>query len=611
MFCIHCGKQLSDDARFCSACGAPVIGAVEPDASDNASFVTENANVEANEPVDQQTTETQDDQDSAWIPFDSQEVVEPPKKKKRLGLILGITIPAVLLTIAAVVIAIFMFSSTAYLEPSLISAYVSENGTAYVCYNDGQCVEIGDGIKNAYMTPNRQYIVVETKKGRLYVTDAKLSKEVELLKINGESEEIIYACFDTGVFYYKADEEDEEVTFYFYSFESKNGDSVKIMSGKRSDYQDMGFSNVTYSRDSAAFAYALNGRIYVYVAGDEEARKIANYDTNTSISFVGVAKDGKTVAWMQNESDGSNILKLYDGVSASTVTTIDKDEELIYPSMCFSADGALWTMTCRDTLYYRQGEGKMKKVSLPEDVSSSIYTSNGYHLLLDTQAAKATGLYVSTADNVYFVNLKEATRSKLVSGAENGWGVLGDTLFFTNEDDVLYAASVNAQKGTIGEKNKVTSDVDRIAYAQGQDNYVYYLKNVDYDEDKLEGDLYVYDVKANESVRIESNVYPSLEVSTDGKTVYYFEDVSEANTENSSVTYGTLKSYSSTKEKIAKIADDVIVYSVTSNFMTGELDPSSMWFKVYENAKKDTYQYTVSYYNGKEAIAKIVEMEAK
>ena len=247
----------------------------------------------------------------------------------------------------------------------------------------------------------------------------------------------------------------------------------------------------------------------------------------------------------------------------------------------------------------------MQTISLPETAGGTIYTSNGFALAADNKADSAKGIFLEADNTVYYVDLADANREKMASEVQT-WFVLGDTLFYQNEDEVAYALAFDANKGTSGDKVKVASDVDNVFYAQGQDNYVYYLKNMDVEAEITTGDLFVFDVKAGESTRVASDVNSSVRVSVDGKTVYFYEDVTRA--EGVWVTYGTLKSYSVEKEEATKIADDVITDSVTSNYTTGELDATSMWFKVYEKAKKDTYQYSISHYNGKEAVVKVEGM---
>ena len=158
------------------------------------------------------------------------------------------------------------------------------------------------------------------------------------------------------------------------------------------------------------------------------------------------------------------------------------------------------------------------------------------------------------------------------------------------------------------EKQRISSDAFNIQVARGNTQYVYYIKN--YSGSLGTGDLFVYNVKENESDKIASDVSLEFHVSTCGKYVYYYENPNTVTTANGSVTYGLLKEYSLKKEKAVKIGNDVVLNSLTSYNRNREILRNNCWFNTYQSTTKDSYTVNICYYSGKKPEAVVKEYEA-
>ena len=104
MFCSKCGNSLPEDAKFCSACGAPVTISQEaspvPQRPAGRPDEVENIQVPKPEPLMQESN------------FNGQigyGAAAPVQKKSKKGLIIGLSLGGVLLAVILAVALIFVF----------------------------------------------------------------------------------------------------------------------------------------------------------------------------------------------------------------------------------------------------------------------------------------------------------------------------------------------------------------------------------------------------------------------------------------------------------------------------------------------------------------------
>lgn len=692
MFCKYCGTQLSDNARFCSACGKSLIEVeespkviVEAEESPVAEEIEHTVMEEATEEEISKAVESE---------ITAQEPSEPKKKKGKI--IVPIIIAALILAIGAVA-CFFLFLKPDKQQPEYIYAYVDNDGNAYVCYDNGKKLKIGSGIEEAIMTPDCKKIVVVEEEGRIYWTDARLSEKHVIFKANedtklevdAEVEELTnkFVLIDYGE--YNEDTDYEAEKYYRYEFASKKNLLMFEWSEKNGketgpDSCDMNYPEIS---EDLHVAYAQDNEIRLLAADSNKAVKIADYAKDIDISIIGVSNDGKTVAWKE-VNNGKYYLKVWIDGNQKTVieekgeqkkitednldekfeqyisetynsSKYDTEEDyqtailtewitdifefygedasedeineyvikklekyfvndVTVPSFSMSGgvDGISIINGGKYSVYIK--DGKIKTVKFDNEVNGyNVYTSNGIILERDEKASSAQGYYVnvnSSKDedgyNLYYVDFKNGEKTKLLSKVES-FRVNEDIIIYTDENSSLKIGFVDLKKGDLKDSVKVASDIYSSKMAQGNTRYLYYTKErTDNEESKY--DLYVYDIKEEESKKIESNVASGVRVSVDGNSIYYFKDITSD--KDSYYYYGELYVYNAKKDEAQKISSDVGIYSLTSNLNTGYIDPDSFFFDKYKGnheASKDNKNEVIDvcYYGGKEIEVLLKDFE--
>lgn len=283
--------------------------------------------------------------------------------------------------------------------------------------------------------------------------------------------------------------------------------------------------------------------------------------------------------------------------------------------MNISPNGKLFVILGDEMTFYSNGKDT-EKVTLPKKITNGydIYTTNGLPIYADKNAHRAHGYYVELKDDdgkdgeslysLYLVSFKDGEHSKLVSGAK-WFDVVEDSLIYKDKNDNAYIAEINAKKGDLENEQRIGNELRGIKFALDCSDYLYYLKKNSSNEDTY--DLYLYDVSEEDSDKIASNVHSNFYVSTDGEQVFYFEDVTDD--KNGLVSYGKLKAYSVKEQDSRTVASDVVVGSLTSNLMSGDIDPRSAWFEKYVSGEEETYTCDICYYNGKKCYRAVKDLE--
>ena len=117
MFCVKCGYQNKDEAKFCFNCGNPLIRPAAADVggdSENAAAPVPSGEEQPTAPGIEQPAAPPDIVQSAAAPEYNAPPLgyqAPPPKKKRTGLIVGLSIGGVVLAAAVVVIILLLSGS--------------------------------------------------------------------------------------------------------------------------------------------------------------------------------------------------------------------------------------------------------------------------------------------------------------------------------------------------------------------------------------------------------------------------------------------------------------------------------------------------------------------
>ena len=161
MFCSKCGNSLPEDAKFCSACGAPVTISQEaspvPQRPAGRPDEVENIQVPKPEPLMQESN------------FNGQigyGAAAPVQKKSKKGLIIGLSLGGVLLVLVTVVI---MFASGLFNSASSSPFPVLDTGKTQIYYGENF-----DSLEKEF--PNK-----EEKRGSFYSLERSGDQSVSCL----------------------------------------------------------------------------------------------------------------------------------------------------------------------------------------------------------------------------------------------------------------------------------------------------------------------------------------------------------------------------------------------------------------------------------------------
>ncbi len=631
MYCIKCGAQLHEGARFCANCGAvvaktgasptkpieeapkadvpkvemPTVEALKEEAPKTEASEANSEQVDASAYAASVTSEA------------SQSKPEKPQKKKGKGgkiiAIVAVIVAAVILLGAIATAACYFLLFHSGLNRELPTyAYVDHDGTGYLCYSDGRFLEIGDDIISACLTPDEKKILVAQTDGRVYWTDLKMSEETEItdLKLNRDAACSVHFTAVTNdfaiiTFVDRRTSQVNKTTNYRYSFERDElvELSVDTVDLKKPNMSVIKNATVGYSEfvNEISYVKAEKGKISVLRSDSDEFKHIAFYDYGVQISFCGISTDGNTVCWVEFKDGKYNVmLHTNDETKSIASGTYSKN---VLPTFTMTADpnNEVFVILGSNTaVFIRYGEIETVNFSGTVNATAEICTTNGLSLREDEKAARAFGFYVAVAEitngsyNVYAIEFDGADKIRLAEGVY-AWMVAEDKLVYLDAASTLYIAEVDLDEQELTNTNKVAMNVFNVALSETSADKIYYLKN--YDFNTAVGELYVYDVENDDDTKIDNNVSGYIQVSEDARYVYYFTNVTNDNL--GTVIYGDLNVYDSKQDDSEEINDDVIINSVWSALSSGEYDPNSIWYQQYQGSWGTGYKYDVCYYNGK------------
>lgn len=467
-----------------------------------------------------------------------------------------------------------------------IDAEFDCDGNAYVPLMSGKTVKIDDDVAEARITPDRTSIVVRTKDGILYFTDADQKKKTQIT----DDVEYIIAVRDAGILYL-----------------DPNGDCHRYLFADGSDWNVGSIGEYGLSETGFNTAFEIGSSVRIIPENSKFSIGVGGVKNYCDLLYL--SDDGETVYWQDYNLDGEvtvyvsingeeTKLGTFETSSISTEVTYNKNHKF-----------AVVTNSGADTLFVVPSYGEPLKVKLGSElVSNVVFTKTG--LLSEDTSAAFSGIYVcvegSEGNNLYYIDAN-GEREKVMSGI-GAYAIYDNSICFVDEDDNLRIAKLAEE--TLSKEEKITGHVDILNYSTriSTGGYVYFIK--DYDDTDETGTLYAYKI-GSDPIRIASEVtcekYGSRGIGyiwgrygSDGKTIYYYKDFTHI--DDAYGDYAVMYKYTYNDSEPTRIASDVIVGSISSGYTSRAINNKSFVYIKYYSVKNEKVIGDWYYYNGKESV---------
>ena len=579
MFCKQCGVELQDDSAFCSNCGQRI----ERDSPIDDVLMPENSVLMEQTVVNECENKTTEGEPSIGeAASQNDDCVDPIQSKWKKKKLIGVV--AALFTFLAIG-TVFLFGNSANVvsskvDTTTVSAKLTDDGTAYIPMFDGTCVVITDEVKSAEISKDREHIVVLLEDGTLYVTD----KSQSVNTIIADDCDSISNIRNEGFFFRNTNDDVYRILFSDFSSQ-KLGHDVSFVVAENS-------ISVIYATDQ--------GGIYTMSSTEKEGNKISTY--SNSIELEAISDNGEISVWVTEKNDIQTIV-LNDGDDKVILGEVDYENNYTY--VTFSEDHGLVVVinSYSDCMWIKVPGQEIIEAKLgAEPADITVFTNKGY--LSDMQSDDVFSLFISTksdtGSNVYNISL-DGDRERILSKVSDYYIVNGN-IIYTDTENTLYYAKLDGI--SIVNETKIASDINMFELTDnGQ--YVYYMKDCEYEN----GSLYCYKIGESDTVKVATDVacYNSswnnwmyTTYSTNGSSVFFFRNMEEI--PGTYTKQGTLMVWNYGEDGATKISSDVVNYSVTSAFETGEVNTKSFMFMKYSSVDDDDNIYVNwMYHNGNEA----------
>ena len=631
MFCLHCGAENDDDSLFCTQCGARFNVEQDDAVGENASLADAATNVEEHQTISNinsapekietsvinetsETNETPDINETSEI-NETPDINETPvingpvnnmedpnnnnspqkeKDRKKIAVISTVvSLAIVLLVVWGCFLSRVTSDQRGYLtRKSILSGVIDEEYTGYVQLMDGNSIKIKDVVW-ACMTPDRKKIVYLSNNNCLYIMNPDASEKI---RISDAYKDLGY--IDDYIVLYSNDEDE----FIRYSIADNSAISLEVPFGEL-------WYRILCSENNGNVLYSDGDSVYKITSanGKERLSRVDGYCIPMHIS-----DNGAEAVWMdveQQDDDLEGTLYTYKDGARSKIGELDVTDDAfgsIYPLYISNATGSYAVMTCEscDELYVLNKNQDPIHVKLGDYYHSDsdvdcISTINGP--IQNDNSSTFNGIYAILSEDekylsqasLYYID-KTGDRERVVSNIQ-GYSINDGYIVYLNKDDELIRGRLNGSE--IENEKKIADDVDGTLTRNGTD-YIYYFK----DMSKSGEVACLYVVKGNGSPRkISGDCYTNyVHFSADFKTAYYFKEYDgDDNT-------GSLYKYDYGRNKSERISDSVRVDSLTSGYYDTEiLDNDAFSYK--KTISKHDYNWI--FYNGKESIVQIKELE--
>lgn len=553
MKCSFCGKEVKEGASFCSFCGTLTSAPVAP-----------------------AYNEITDDADKA-----------PVKKKGRGKRVLATIciILSIVIVSGVVALGLVPLLNSGVMFPAMaVQALVNTDGRAFVCYGNGKRAQVGENVSRAYITSDREKVVVLTRDGELYFADSEGKNRVNIYS-SDEKEEISLLGGGDSVVIYSVSEFDKrynKIKMYYYTYSYESGTNVKLGSSDEIDSIAQSTS-ITLSSGIGSVAYAIDGSIYVLRGDVGKVESIGEYDKSEQVYIYDVSSDGKYVLWSKTSEKGMNVILSCDGKN-DTIKSYDSLQGNYEFSLNCPLGQSDYAIVLSENCVYVMNGDKITEKEMPSNIASPYaVAANGLPISMCEEYDISDGFFLLTEGdegyNVIFIN-RDIKSYEVAADVED---------FYVSEGYFMYA---NEERTFVGEwdaKKYQLENVKSIYGVEGLSDVIFVGAMAYFTENDT---LYRYDAKKNEKVKIADEV-TRFAPTEDGKEVYYFTDVKA-----DVVEYGTLKKASVNGDKTT-VSNNVIINTLTSHLLGDVLSSGSVWFNTYSSSYDSGYKFNSVYYNGR------------
>ena len=533
------------------------------------------------------------------------EVIEAVQKEGNHKILWTIIIISSIVILAVLAGIILLLSSgtgkkaTQAVISSSIGSRINSDGKAILPLIDGDFLEIDDeNVSRAIMTPDREHVIIEFDKDIIKVSDRTMENKETV----AEDCNYIYSYNNTGFIYY-----DKNYGHHLYTF--INNSSLNV--------DDARFGSV-----SGVF-YLLNDNLYALTGptGEEKLIDSVASEEGYLITAYNVSDNGLMALIIKgkNDSDEYEFYSYFDGVIEFLCTQKNEDldghyefssETSIYydPISVFYTKDEKMMVVCNNNTGHlwikRQGEDVVHvKLGAALEYDGVIYSQLGS--LSDTNTADVEYLYMMTSNDALYCIFPDGERERVLSNIDT-FAVSNNTLFYTNDNSVLYQAKLD--KAELSGENKIASDIYHFELG-GNGEYLYYCRN--YDSPSKTVSLYSYKLSEKEPVKITDDAVSSevssaylsspmsktLYHSLSGNELYYWEDLE---TINKNIVHGTLICWRHDKAEKTKICSEVIIGTLNSGIRYRLIDSSAFVFLRFGSETSTSFNADWYYYDGKD-----------
>lgn len=448
------------------------------------------------------------------------------------------------------------------------------DGAAYIV-TESECYPFTSGLREGYVTPDRNNVVMLTESGELSYSNAAMENIVE---VSGSVASVSDIRND-GFFYTS-----EDSITYRVRFGAEENDKLG---------EDVRY---TVAKHTTSVLYATTeGKIFLLGCDTADKVRIGTFEDRVTVWEV--SDNGGIAVWLLNEgkqytpviynSGDKKTCEPYSSNYPGFSAELSKDQKMVVLGSYYS-----------NTVYFAKEGEEAVKVSLPDDLFLPIfYSEKGRIRDTNTEDVRAVFFNVDAKSGTNFYGMTlDGDKERLLSNIQGAWVQDGRVIYVDEDRNLCYAPMTSSG---IGEEKKISGDVDRLDFPETGD-CIFFTKNADGDT----ATICVYSFKEESVQKLSGNVSGRFYLGTDGATVFFFKNVEDV--KNTYSTYGDLCRWTYAKKDVEseKLASDVLTSSLTSMLDSGEIEKNGFLFEKFNAATevdgKNCISYDLMKYNGKE-----------